>query len=405
MLMEPLSATRRSLDIEYAIRDVVVPATQLEAQGHSIIKLNIGDPIAYPGLPTPPHMVEAFAEALHSGRNGYSPSYGLPELRAAIAQDESNKGWSADSNDVYVCHGVTEALQILFQATLEEGEQVLAPGPHYPPYMAYPQMYGAETIEYRLNSDDGWSLDFDDIASKMNDKVRLFVLINPNNPTGAVVGREEIERLLEILKPYPNCIIVADEIYDGLDFSNRHVSVASCSDTHPVVVMNGVSKVYYAPGWRIGYMALHDPCKTLSSVRDGIERILRSRLCASTPAQLGFLAGLNQDRSWMNQYSDIVKQRRDVCLERIASIDGLEVEQPDGAFYMFIRLTDEKWKKNDKDFVLQLLHEEHVLLVHGSGFSKDKGQGHIRLVFLPDIPTLHTAFDRIDSFLKRHRNN
>ena len=169
--------------------------------------------------------------------------------------------------------------------------------------------------------------------------------------------------------------------------------------------MNGVSKVYYAPGWRIGYMALHDPCKTLSSVRDGIERILRSRLCASTPAQLGFLAGLNQDRSWMDQYSNIVKQRRDVCLERIANIDGLEVEQPDGAFYMFIRLTDEKWKTNDKDFVLQLLHEEHVLLVHGSGFSKDKGQGHVRLVFLPDIPTLHTAFDRIDSFLKRHRNN
>ena len=308
-------------------------------------------------------------------------------------------------NDVYVCHGVTEALQILFQATLEEGEQVLAPGPHYPPYMAYPQMYGAETIEYCLHSDDGWSLDFDDIISKMNDKVRLFVLINPNNPTGAVVGREEIERLLKILEPYPNCIIVADEIYDGLDFSNRHVSVASCSDTHPVVVMNGVSKVYYAPGWRIGYMALHDPCKTLSSVRDGIERILRSRLCASTPAQLGFLAGLNQDRSWMDQYSGIVKQRRDVCLERIANIDGLEVEQPDGAFYMFIRLTDEKWKKNDKDFVLQLLYEEHVLLVHGSGFSKDKGQGHVRLVFLPDIPTLHTAFDRIDAFLKRHRNN
>ena len=124
------------------------------------------------------------------------PSYGLPELRAPIAQDESNKGWCADSNDVYVCHGVTEALQILFQATLEEGEQVLAPGPHYPPYMAYPQMYGADTVEYRLNSDDGWSLDFDDIASKMNDKVRLFVLINPNNPTGAVVGREEIEHLL-----------------------------------------------------------------------------------------------------------------------------------------------------------------------------------------------------------------
>ena len=298
---------------------------------------------------------------------------------------------------------MTEALQILFQATLEAGNQVLAPGPHYPPYMAYPQMYGAETIEYSLDAHDGWALDFDDIEEKMNANVRLFVLINPNNPTGAVIGKEEIERLLTILEAWPDCILVADEIYDGLDFSNRQVSAASCSKLTPVVTMNGVSKVYYAHGWRIGYMAIHDPKSTMASIRDGIERILRSRLCASTPAQLGFLAGLNQDRSWMNEYSKTVKERRDVCLDRIASIEGLEVEAPEGAFYMFVRLTDEKWKDNDKEFVLQLLHEEHVLLVHGSGFSRDKGKGHVRLVFLPDVQTLHTAFDRIDSFLLRHR--
>jgi len=403
MSLQEINAAQRSLNIEYAIRDVVVPATELEAQGHSIIKLNIGDPIAYPGLPTPAHMVEAFTDALNNGRNGYSPSYGLPELREAIANDEKQKGWPATSDDVYVCHGVTEALQILFQATLEAGNQVLAPGPHYPPYMAYPQMYGAETIEYALDAHDGWTLDFDDIEEKMNANVRLFVLINPNNPTGAVIGKEEIERLLTILEAWPDCILVADEIYDGLDFSNRQVSAASCSKLTPVVTMNGVSKVYYAPGWRIGYMAIHDPKTTMASIRDGIERILRSRLCASTPAQLGFLAGLNQDRSWMKEYSKTVKERRDVCLDRIASIEGLEVEAPEGAFYMFVRLTDEKWKNNDKEFVLQLLHEEHVLLVHGSGFSREKGKGHVRLVFLPDVQTLHTAFDRIDSFLLRHR--
>ena len=402
--MHHISATKRALNIEYAIRDVVVPATELEAQGHTIIKLNIGDPIAYPGLPTPSHMVEAFSQALADGRNGYSPSYGLPELREAIANDERSKGWPASADDVYVCHGVTEALQVLFQATLEEGNQVLAPGPHYPPYMAYPQMYGAETIEYRLDSGDGWSLDFDDIEAKMNEEVRLFVLINPNNPTGAVVGQDDIDKLLEILQRWPKCILVADEIYDGLDFSNNQVSAASRTNSTPVVVLNGVSKVYYAPGWRIGYMAIHDPTSVLGSVRDGIERILRSRLCASTPAQLGFLAGLQQDRSWMKQYSDTVKERRDVCLSRIAEIEGLEVEAPEGAFYMFVRLTDERWKNNDKQFVLQLLHEEHVLLVHGSGFSREKGKGHVRLVFLPDVATLNTAFDRIDAFLQRHRN-
>ena len=401
--MPEIPSSKRASNIEYAIRDVVVPATELEAQGHSIIKLNIGDPIAYPGLPTPSHMVEAFSNALMQGRNGYSPSYGIPELRTAIAQDESKKGWNATANDVYVCHGVTEALQIVFQATLEDGDKVLAPGPHYPPYMAYPQMYGAETVEYELQSDAGWSLNFDDIESKMDDSVRLFVLINPNNPTGSVAGSDDINRLLSILAKWPKCILIADEIYDGLDFSGRQVSAASLSDSVPVLTMNGVSKVYYAPGWRIGYMAIHDPISSLVAVRDGIERILRSRLCASTPAQLGYLAGLEQDRTWMKHYSDTVKKRRDVCLARISKIEGLEVQNPEGAFYMFVKLTDEKWSNDDKAFVLQLLHEQHVLVVHGSGFSSAKGKGHFRLVFLPDVDTLNIAFDRIDTFLQKHR--
>mgnify|MGYP001156818265 FL=1 len=399
--MIPVSS--RASTIEYAIRDVVVPATKLEAEGHEIIKLNIGDPIAYPGLPTPQHMVEAYREGLATGNNGYSPSYGLPKLRSAIAADETSKGWNCNVDDVYVCHGVTEALQIIFAATLEEGSKVLAPGPHYPPYMAYPQMYGATTIEYALKSDDGWGIDLDDIESKMDSNVRLLVLINPNNPTGNVAGPEEISKLLSITKKWPNCMIVADEIYDGLDFSGEHVSVASLSQDVPVFALNGVSKVYYAPGWRIGYMAIHDPTNVLVDVRDGIERLLRSRLCASTPAQLGYLAGLEGDRGWMVEHSTKVQSRRQLCLDRIADIDGLEVEAPGGAFYMFARLTDEYWSKNDKEFVLSLLHEEHVLVVHGSGFSSEKGKGHIRIVYLADESTLNTAFDRIDSFLKRHR--
>ena len=394
----------RASTIEYAIRDVVVPATKLEAEGHEIIKLNIGDPIAYPGLPTPPHMVEAYREGLSSGNNGYSPSYGLPSLRSAIAKDETSKGWNCSTEDVYVCHGVTEALQIIFAATLDEGCKVLAPGPHYPPYMAYPQMYGATTIEYSLKSDDGWAIDLADIESKMDSDVRLLVLINPNNPTGNVAGADEIKQLLAIAKKWPNCMIVADEIYDGLDFSGQHVSVASLSQDVPVFSLNGVSKVYYAPGWRIGYMAIHDPSNVLVDVRDGVERLLRSRLCASTPAQLGYLAGLEGDRSWMNEHSRKVQLRRQLCLDRIARIEGLEVEEPGGAFYMFVRLTDEIWANDDKQFVLNLLHEEHVLVVHGSGFSPEKGAGHIRIVYLADEGTLNTAFDRIDSFLIRHRS-
>jgi len=393
----------RASNIEYAIRDVVVPATKLEEQGHTILKLNIGDPIAYPGLPTPQQMVDAYAAALQDGHNGYSPSYGLPSLRAAIAKDEQRKGWPASSEDIYVCHGVTEALQILFASVLCEGDKVLAPGPHYPPYMAYPQMYGATTVEYRLKPNDGWRLDLDDIRAKMDASVRLLVLINPNNPCGSVANAEEIAGVLDIARDYPNCIVVADEIYDGLDFTGEHVSVAKCSTDVPVVCLNGVSKVYYAPGWRIGYMAIHDPSKRMLLVRDGIERMLRSRLCASTPAQLGYLAGLESDRSWMKGYAAKVVQQRDVCVERIRSIEGLEVQSSGGAFYMFVKLPDEKWALDDKQFVLDLLHEEHVLVVHGSGFSPELGRGHFRIVYLPEVGVLNEVFDRIERFLIRHR--
>ncbi len=401
--MSDIPVSERAARIEYAIRDVVVPATALEAEGHEILKLNIGDPIAYPGLPTPEHMIRGFQDSLARGETGYSPSYGLPVLRSAIAKDECGKGWNCTSDDVYVCTGVTEALQIIFAATLGPGTKVLAPGPHYPPYMAYPQLYGAETIEYRLDSEDGWKVDFDDIDSKMDENVRLLVLINPNNPTGNVACATEIDQLIAIAEKWPNCMIIADEIYDGLDFTNTHSSVASRSKTVPIFTLNGVSKVYYAPGWRIGYMALHDPTHRLSAVRDGIERLLRARLCASTPAQMGYLSGLKQSKDWMGGYSQKVREQRDLCIERISGIEGLDVQMPGGAFYMFVRLTDSKWANNDKQFVLDLLHEEHVLLVHGSGFSAQKGLGHFRLVYLANSDVLNEAFDRIDRFLQRNR--
>ena len=360
--MSDIPVSERAARIEYAIRDVVVPATALEAQGHEILKLNIGDPIAYPGLPTPKHMIEAFQDSLERGETGYSPSYGLSVLRSAIADDECSKGWNCAEDDVYICTGVTEALQIIFAATLSAGTKVLAPGPHYPPYMAYPQLYGAETIEYTLDSEDEWRVDLDDIEAKMDDDVRLLVLINPNNPTGNVASADEIDQLISIAEKWPNCMIIADEIYDGLDFTDTQTSVASRSSSVPIFTLNGVSKVYYAPGWRIGYMALHDPTNRLGSVRDGIERLLRARLCASTPAQMGYLAGLNQSKEWMHGYSQRVRDQRDLCVQRISEIEGLDVQVPGGAFYMFVRLTDPKWADDDKKFVLDLLHEEHVLL-------------------------------------------
>ncbi|MAK25910.1 MAG: alanine aminotransferase [Euryarchaeota archaeon] len=396
---ELIPASPRAKSIEYAIRDVVVPAMELESQGHKILKLNIGDPIAYPGLSTPQHMVDAYVESLQSGQNGYSGSYGIEELRVAIANDETSKGWNCNPSLVYVTHGVTEALQILFSAVLTDGDKILAPGPHYPPYMAYPQMSGATTEEYVLNPNNGWKVDIDDIRSRMDNNVRMLVLINPNNPTGNVLTPDEIDEILEIVKEYPNCMVIADEIYDGLDYTGHHVSIASRSTNVPVITLNGVSKVYYAPGWRIGYMAFHDPLGNLSEVIDSVERLLRSRLCASTPAQMGYLAGLTQDREWMNEHRKIVLERREIALNRINGIEGMHVEPTGGAFYMFVRITHPKWKDDDKGFVLSLLQEEKVLLVHGSGFSAERGSGHVRLVHLADPDTLNEAFDRIERFL------
>ena len=405
-MAKQIPVTNRASQIEYAIRDVVVPATALEAQGHEIIKLNIGDPLAYPGLPTPDHMITAYQKALEGQSNGYSPAYGISELRSSIANNESNKsngGWSCDPDDVYVCHGVTEALQIIFATFLNEGDEVLAPGPHYPPYMAYPQLFGGKTIEYRLDPTNGWKIDFDDLKSKMNDRVKLLVLINPNNPTGNVISKEEISEIIDLVSEWDNCTIISDEIYDRLNFSDDHYSTASLSSTVPVITLNGVSKVYYAPGWRIGYMALHDPVSKLNDIKDGLERLLRSRLCASTPAQYGYIAGLEGNDDWMKSYSSDLKNRNEHCVELIENIEGLSVEKPQGAFYMFIKLTEDHWKDRDKEFVLNLLENKHVLTVHGSGFSSQYGKDHFRIVFLPSKDILSDAFNRIDEFLKDHR--
>ena len=399
-----IPATSRSSKIEYAIRDVVVPATKLEEQGIDVLKLNIGDPLAYPGLPTPDHMIEAYKKALVDQKNGYSPAYGISELRESIALDERNKtngGWECDPQDVYICHGVTEALQIIFAAFLSENDEVLAPGPHYPPYMAYPQLFGGKTVEYRLDPDNEWAIDFDDLESKMNEKVKLLVLINPNNPTGNVIKKDELDRIIDLASRWKNCTIISDEIYDRLNFNNDHISTASRSSNVPVITLNGVSKVYYAPGWRIGYMALHDPLSNLSSIKDALERLLRSRLCASTPAQYGYIAGLKGDNEWMNKYLSMIKKNNDVCINKINAINGLSVQEPKGAFYMFVRITHEYWKDKDKEFVLDLLHKKHVLTVHGSGFSNEYGKGHFRLVFLPSSDILIDALERIDNFLQQ----
>jgi aspartate/methionine/tyrosine aminotransferase len=254
-------------------------------------------------------------------------------------------------------------------------------------------------VEYRLDPDNGWSIDLADVAAKMDESVRLLVIINPNNPTGGIADRQTLEGIIDIASRWPLCTILSDEIYDGLAFETPHQGLAALSTEVPVITLNGVSKVFYAPGWRIGYMAWHDPLGRLAAVRDGVERLLRCRLCASTPAQYGYLAGLEGPREWMLEYQQKLLAQRDYAVQRIEAIDGIETEIPGGAFYMFPRLTHPRWATADKQFVLDFLHQEHVLLVHGSGFSTEYGTGHFRMVYLPEIEILSTAFDRLERFL------
>tara|TARA_Y100001970_G_C14206589_1_gene844411 strand:- start:774 stop:1982 length:1209 start_codon:yes stop_codon:yes gene_type:complete len=401
--MDKFPVSKRASNIEYAIRDVVVPANKLEKNGYNILKLNIGDPLEYSNFKTPQHMITAFNKALMDQNNGYSSSYGIDDLRISIAKYESNNYISYKYDDVYICHGVTEALQIIFASFLENGDKILSPGPHYPPYMAYPQLFGAETIEYRLNSNNGWDVDLDDLESKMDDKVRIVVLINPNNPTGSILSKKTIINIIEIVSKWPNCIIVSDEIYNKIIYDKKkHYPTATLSKNVPVITLNGVSKNFFAPGWRIGYMIWHDPHKYLTNVRDGVERLLRSRLCASTPAQIAYLSGLNNSEEWRDNYLSKLYTNRNYCIERINNNKFLNLETPYGAFYMFVKINHKKYSKDDKSFALNLLNEQKVLIVHGSGFSKKYGSGHFRLVYLADILLLEESFDKIDLFLNNN---
>ena len=247
--------------------------------------------------------------------------------------------------------------------------------------------------------EDNWKIDFDDIKKKLDRNVKLLSIINPNNPTGSVLKKDEILKLIEIVDKYPNCTIISDEIYNKFNFNHNHISIASLSKKTPVITLNGISKGYFAPGWRIGYIAIHDPRGRLEYVRDGIEKLLRGRLSAPTPAQHGFLAALNENEEWREDYNRKLIKQRDYCVERINDIDGMTVKKPEGAFYIFPKIEYNPYE-SDKEFVLKFLEKKKVLLVHGSGFSKKYGKDHVRIVYLPDINILEIAFDRLKSFMK-----
>jgi alanine-synthesizing transaminase len=394
-----IHASERAMGIEYAIRDVVLPARELEKQGIKVIRLNIGDPGQYDFQP-PEHMREAYCRAIQEGHNYYGPSEGLPALREAIVQREKKKnGVDVTPDDVRVTAAVTEALQFIFGALLNPGDNILVPSPSYPPYTGLVKFYGGVPNEYLTVEEEGWQPDIDDIRKKINERTKAIAVINPNNPTGALYEKRTIKALLDLAGEY-GLPVISDEIYDLMTYEGKHVSPGSLTKDVPVIVMNGLSKVYFATGWRLGYFYYVDPEDKLAEVREAIDKMARIRICPNTPAQFAAIAGLTGPMDYLDEYMAKLKERRDYIYKRLTEIPGISTQKPQGAFYIFPRIEERSKWKNDKEFVLDALHEAHVLFVHGSGFGY-AGDWHFRIVFLPPVPVLEEAMDNFEAFMRK----
>lgn len=401
-----LRAAKNALAVEYAIRDVVLPARELEKQGAKILKLNIGDPCAY-DFDTPQHMKEALVAAMNSGQNGYAPSEGYPALREAIvAREKRRSAVDYDPEQLCVTTGVTESLQMLYAATLGPNDEILVPGPAYPPYTSLARLYNAKPISYRCVEERGWQPDVDDIRRRITERTRMICLVNPNNPTGAVWGRRTIEAIAGVAAEHAKQLyLVSDEIYDEMTFDGKHHSTAAINKDAPLVTLNGLSKIYLAPGWRIGWTMFRDVGGALAEIRTAYFNQARLRLCASSIAQHGALAALTGPQDHIAPTVAKLKARRDLAHKRLNEIEGLSCAKPDGAFYAFPKLNvlespGAPWR-TDKEFVLDLLREAHVLTVHGSGFDSIFGKDHFRIVILPPEAVLDEAFRALEKFMKR----
>jgi tyrosine/nicotianamine family aminotransferase len=402
MLQEAVRPSRRAEGVEYAIRDVIAKAEEVRRSGKRIIYLNIGDPVKY-GFDTPPHIKEAMKRAIDSGANYYSASEGLKELREAVAEKENTLNHAQiDPRNIIITQGISEAIFFLMGAIVNPGDQVLMPGPCYSPYLTYAKFFEGTPVTYRTKEENGWSPDLEDLERKITEKTRLIVVVNPNNPTGSVYSKQELSRILEIAASH-NLPVATDEIYDRIIFEDNFTSMASLAKETPILGLNGFSKAYLMTGWRLGYIYVQDPLGALKQVWEGIEKMSRVRLCASTPTQMAGVAALTGPQTHITEMVKKLRERRDFALKRIKAIPRFSTTIPKGAFYNFpkIDLQGTQWS-NDNQFVTELLNETGVLIVHGSGFDPIYGSDHFRSVFLPDESMLSEAFDAIENFMKHH---
>jgi alanine-synthesizing transaminase len=395
-----IAAASRLDNVRYAIRDLASVANEITAQGHKVVPLNIGDPNVF-DFRTPPHLIEAVHRAMLDNKNGYAPSPGIKPALDAIRGEAARKGITS-VQDVFVTNGVSETVDACLTALLNPGDDLLTPCPDYPLYSALLTKLGIQLNTYYLNEEDGWQPELDDIRKKITPRTRGIVLINPNNPTGSVCTRAMLEQIAELARQH-NLLIFADEIYDklilddGQTKDDEHISMAAVAPDVPVVTFGGLSKNYLVPGWRIGWGIVSGEAATVKNYNEGIQRLLRARLCANHPEQYAIRAALDGPQDHLIEVRKKLRSRRDLTVQWCNCTPRVSCVSPRGAFYAYPRIDI---PEDDDVFVKELIVQKHVMVVHGSGFGQKPGTKHFRIVFLPDEKTLSSAYAAIAEFMK-----
>jgi alanine-synthesizing transaminase len=403
--MRTFSKSSKLENVCYDIRGPVLKeARRMEADGFRILKLNIGNPASF-GFSAPDEILHDMIMNLQNAQ-GYSDSQGIFPARKAIMQDFQDKGiMDVSVDDVFIGNGVSELIMIAMQGLLDSGDEVLVPAPDYPLWTAAVTLAGGKAVHYICDEEADWNPDIADIESRITPKTKAIVVINPNNPTGAVYTRSVLDGIAELAKKH-ELIVFADEIYDRIIYDDAvHIPMATISEDILTISFNGLSKAWRSAGFRSGWMVLSGNKECMKGYREGLEMLTNMRLCANVPAQYAIQTALGGYQS----IKDLIlpggrlKEQRDLCVKLANSIPGLSVVMPKGALYCFPRLDIERFNiTNDEQFVMDLLKAKKILLVHGTGFNWPKPD-HFRIVFLPDKETLSDALLRLGDFLSDYR--
>ncbi len=397
--------SRKLADVCYDIRGpVLAEAQRLEREGHRILKLNIGNPAPF-GFEAPEGILADVVAALPTAQ-GYCDSQGLVSARRAVVQYHQGKGIEGiDVDDVYLGNGVSELIVMALQALLDNGDEVLIPAPDYPLWTASTSLAGGRPVHYLCDESAGWQPDLDDLAAKITDRTKAIVVINPNNPTGAVYGTPVLEGIAALARRH-GLMLLSDEIYDQILYGDAtHTATAAIAPDVLCLTFNGLSKAYRLAGFRSGWLVVSGPTSEARSYIEGLTILANMRLCANVPAQHAIATALG-GRHGLDELvlpGGRLREQRDTARRLLAEIPGVSCTEPDGALYLFPRLDPDVYDvKDDQQLVLELLREQHLLLVQGTGFNWPDPD-HLRIVTLPHVDDLTEAIGRLGEFLSRRR--